>query len=100
MERKYNSEVDEISPEDLEASAEYFDKLAEENRKLDWDTTVTVQNVAPVWNGCTGKVMRWMHDDWYEVRVTNRFGIMKDLVLDSSRGEMIIVREEVTDDKA
>lgn len=46
---------------------------------------VTIHNVAPVWNGKKGLAWRWIHDDWYIVKV----GI-KDLLLDASRGEMVL----------
>lgn len=47
--------------------------------------TIRVSNVSPRWNGKRGKVLRWLHDDWYLVEVDG-----KELVLDASRGEMTL----------
>jgi len=45
---------------------------------------VLVQNIAPVWNGKTGTVLRWVNDNWYIVEVEG-----KELVLDIGRGEFV-----------
>ena len=45
---------------------------------------VIIQNCAPCWNGKIGKVIRWIHDDWYIVKCND-----VELVLDASRDEMV-----------
>jgi len=32
---------------------------------------VKIKNANPLWNGKTGKVVRWVHDDYYIVEVDN-----------------------------
>jgi hypothetical protein len=47
---------------------------------------VRIQNVAPVWNGEVGKILRWVHDQMYVVAVEKN-GKKTELVLNADKGE-------------
>jgi hypothetical protein len=53
---------------------------------------VLIQNIAPYWNGKIGIVVRWVHDNWYIVAVEG-----KELVLDTSRDEMVSLEDHSAD---
>lgn len=57
--------------------------------KIRKDQLVKIHNVAPKWNRRIGKIVRWLHDDWYIVEVDG-----KEIVLDSSRGEFSLTQDE------
>lgn len=48
-------------------------------------TRVRLQNISPYWDGKTGTVVKWSHDQWYTVRVEG-----SELLLDAGRGEFEI----------
>jgi hypothetical protein len=57
---------------------------------IDRTISVKVQNTNTHWDGKIGFVLRWLHDDWYVVKVKGR-----KLVLDLSRGEFTkVIKEE------
>jgi hypothetical protein len=56
---------------------------------IDRTALVKVQNTNIRWDGKIGFVLRWLHDDWYIVKVEGR-----ELVLDLSRGEFTRTNKE------
>ena len=63
-------------------------------RVIDIGKPVLIDNVAPCWNGKVGRLIRWVHDQWYIVIVGNPRGTHTELMLDASRSEFMVMPEE------